>query len=900
MCDETTTRGFFRKMSLDYSARLFQNQNEIQKISSSPIPVPVPIERILLSSIALDGAESSVAHLLSNKTCCISLNPESLIAIGLGKSLMVISDCVRKMVFDSEIMNVLILGSSLKRICLFTEDTRMHLIDLKLEEMVEIQDSFLEKKIALSVAVSDYQAVVATECHALYIVSFVSSGSYPRKKPQLLISASESSLGSILELQMCENRYFLAILASKSLIILDMHNLEKPKLIHKIAFHPDSSSFCQFVFSTRLLLLSSGKFFLISWSSSTPPSQVELKVPDCMHSFLADCRSLHAVADNVVLVESQQDRELQLFQVWEDRVVNTCCGVRSFVLPRNSFIIRSFQSSFSVSDHSLRSFVYSKEKGIEIHKISVLKWTEIIQSLIHCERFGQVIPLMLGIQSGAVPPLIDETKDNILTSELVRMAARKYLKSEDFDLKTFGIFASNFFLLEEYLGTLSCVLPEMVLNGQVTVGSLTQLVVSRLVKEGENNCEQLDALLAKIILDKGPDLIDTNQIVRVALALDLKLTAVLVHVHLLHDVVFPLTFLQSDERLFYLYCLSNKLRYPTWTSSEEYPPINLAEIRPDILQSMRKENEDRFFNCLECDPELFTLFTKIGGISDSLIIYGIKSAVSRITLKEFFGVVSEKECLQILLKRGQISLFLKCLEYIDTTHEKGGFDPLVVFKQLLASNTCSDSEVSNFTESKFGRSLKLDQIVHVLLDHKRNGLAVKLLAERRDFDSASKIIHNLSKDEKPNLLVDYTQQFSSFLPSSDLCSLWTDLLAEEKTAILADSRIRNVLLAKVDLFPLVKASIDIQTQNKLISLINSSHDILEHASNVSAIDVGEQFAKLAKQDSMRNKGVSITASICHVCLDPLSDAKKQDLLLFSCGHIIHSLCGDTKACSVCV
>jgi hypothetical protein len=609
--------------------------------------------------------------------------------------------------------------------------------------------------------------------------------------------------------------------------------------------------------------------------------------------------AMHAIGANTILLEEKHaDLTTKLFHLvqidLETKKILFLSNAEPFLLPPSSLLLRSRTptSSFTI--------VSNPNKKLELHKVTVMKWMEIIHSLVHCEQFDQAMDLMAGLKEGSVPSLTDRNVDleDSFRGEGMIILCKKILKSEDLNLERFAIFASKFSgLLDLFLDPyLISTLPSLVISGTIpVVPCLTQTVVSRVVDSMRD--AELDVFLAKVVLENGPQLIDTNKIIRLAAALDLKLTTVLLHIYLLHDTFFPLNYLDHEEKLFYVFSMTRGLRYPCWDAPHAYQPpfakLLLEECRSDFVQTMMKEeNQDVFLDSIGFDMSLFTFLSKGHEVvSDALIVFGIKAAITETSLPEFFNnKIPQKKCIEILLRNGEIKLLLRCLDFV---HRDSDLLQIILNELLLANS--ADCEIELFL-SKFGGSLQLHTVTNLLIKHSKPHLAaLSMFAERRDFDSALKIIHQI--DHKLPVLVKFTSKFSHFLEPSHLVSLWAACLG---TPSHLTQDVRDLLLAKVDLISLVKACSDIQIQSKLIELIHSGLDLLQHASNLNALDVGEQFSSLAKQDSMRNKGISITATICHVCLDPICDSKRTDILLFSCGHIIHSSCGDSKICSVCV
>lgn len=888
----------FRSMSLRYSEKLLKTDKE-KKMDRK---ISIPIEKILIHSSPIEGSVRA----------CASWNNSVVVAVSLGKSVFIMSFLEEEhnnfqVQFDSTISSLLFASESL--LILFTDDLHIILIDLESgEEILRYPFSLGGDFNVAPVMVSSHKFVVTSACNALYLVTF-SAGPPWSMNHQLLIASSASSLGNVLDLRYNEAENLLAVLAQKSLIILHLDQHKPPSLAYKLAFPHNRttggpSCISSWLGCPSLVLFSSNEYFLISSRSSSPgASSFTQTRMDVEHSHpVVPPFAMHAVGANAILLEEQHaDLRRKIFHLvqidLETKKIQFLSNAEPFLLPPSSLVLRSRTptSSFTV--------VSNPNKKLELHKVSVMKWMEIIHSLVHCEQFDQAMDLMAGLKEGSVPSLTDRNEDleDSFRGEGMIILCKKILKSEDLNLERFAIFASKFSgLLDQFLDPyLISILPSLVISGTIpVVPCLTQTVVSRVVDSMElRRDDELDVFLAKVVLENGPQLIDTNKIIRLAAALDLKLTTVLLHIYLLHDTFFPLNYLDHEEKLFYVFSMTRGLRYPCWDAPHAYQPpfakLLLEECRSDFLQTMmKKENQDVFLDSIGFDMSLFTFLSKGHEVvSDALIVFGIKAAITETSLPEFFNnKIPQKNCIEILLRNGEIKLLLKCLDFV---HRDSDLLQIILNELLLANST--DCEIELFL-SKFGGSLQLGPVTNLLIKNNKPHLAaLSMFAERRDFDSAVKIIHQI--DHKLPVLVKFTSKFSHFLEPSCLVPLWAACLGN--TSHLTQD-VKDLLLAKVDLISLVQACSDIQIKSKLIELIHCSLDLLQHASNLNALDVGEQFSSLAKQDSMRNKGISITATICHVCLDPICDSKRTDILLFSCGHIIHSSCGDSKICSVCV
>jgi hypothetical protein len=222
-----------------------------------------------------------------------------------------------------------------------------------------------------------------------------------------------------------------------------------------------------------------------------------------------------------------------------------------------------------------------------------------------------------------------------------------------------------------------------------------------------------------------------------------------------------------------------------------------------------------------------------------------------------------------------------------------------IFTQLLTTN---DDQVVRFA-LKF--DLPMDDCVNSAIKSGRIDAAVKLLAKTKHVDRALSLIRQqMNSDEKTRLAVWITDRFAAKTNDPHKFNeLWQSM---DFSLLMTNTDVARCLsVSGIDLIMLATSVPDISAKAWLMKLYKHNLDLLAQASSVSALDVGMKFAFLAKTDCSRSKGIPVTASICHACLDPVTatskaTSRRPDLMLFSCGHIVHRSCGDQTGCPVCV
>jgi hypothetical protein len=264
--------------------------------------------------------------------------------------------------------------------------------------------------------------------------------------------------------------------------------------------------------------------------------------------------------------------------------------------------------------------------------------------------------------------------------------------------------------------------------------------------------------------------------------------------------------------------------------------------------------------------------------------------------------------LNILISRGDIETVLQILDQTDDASSLKKTEALQILERLVDSSAQAIDVVLKLI-SKFSDILPLNEALQVLQQTRRLDVSVALLAKRGDFDAAVTILRekmigsaDVQTDEVIRTIETLAKRYTPLCDEDVLVDIWTDLFTSSRIVDVAS--VAQVLPSGARLLQVIARLKGLGLQFGLLQIFEQRQALMIHAAAVSTVDVGRQFHVLAKQDIKRNRGTSVTASICHQCLDPLSSRSKKmsELLVFSCGHIVHSTCGDGlgKPCPVCI
>ena len=698
--------------------------------------------------------------------------------------------------------------------------------------------------------------------------------------------APTPSLGSVSDIAIAGS--FLLVAGSASVLILDMSTVEKPRVVFRLLRKGSKRDRVVWVSNTVAIVYGGEDSVILTKSPSGFDHSKCPHVPG----------SVVAVGASDVLILRDGDT-LRVAQLTSGNLQTLSTGHR---IPDLAEIAAAGHDIVSVSIKGKTASTVS----VDVHRSQLVKWRELVMSQLHAERFGDAITLLLALKRGQIPSLLDDPA-MLNEAAFIDPIIAKSIKSGDVPIAELVEFAATFAWLPKLIICASTsknsplpivyeTIVNMVVSGRLTPSLLTHDVVTGIVESSTSSTSHvtLDRFVAMVVLngvESGNLLIDTNRVVRAVTAMDLPISVVLLHVFLLHDLLFPLRYWVScgsmKEAYFYLSCVSRSVAYPTRSFAVTYPSDAVLEL----LQTEKSIAE----KLLVADPELFLLaignravlmedLRRAAGphaeLKSDVLLYSVRTAIQEGSISEFFSTNNKNDVIQILVNSGDIQTLLNVLDHV------GGSVPNLeaLLRQLVAS-TKNDEAILKFATS-FANDLDLE----LTLQLTGNDVGVKLLCLRGDFQRA------VARVDSVELAAFVTQNYANLVEENDMLDMWNRVIAD------AEDVTKNacVLMSAVDCAKLASAVTNLGIKLQLLKIFNSSQDLIAHATAVSAIDVGNQFAQLAKHDSARNKAVAVTASMCHVCLDPVRNSKRNDVMLFSCGHLVHVACGDTAACPVCV
>lgn len=210
---------------------------------SPSVPV-MPLERILFSQTETTKTALAVSQAADSAPVSLS---SSAISDGHGMTLVALSprgsDLVhiitssgtqRKFGFEKNIASIYWMGGSDDpHLVLCACDGEIAVLASGDKVVCRQSLGSIDKAVTLIRAVSATQCICATEDGSIFIISFSrNSKKIPTLNHQLLIAANPGTLGRINALSVTEG--FLGISSEKSVVVIDISVVEKPKLIFKM------------------------------------------------------------------------------------------------------------------------------------------------------------------------------------------------------------------------------------------------------------------------------------------------------------------------------------------------------------------------------------------------------------------------------------------------------------------------------------------------------------------------------------------------------------------------------------------------------------------------------------------------------------------------------------------
>ena len=858
---------------------------------------PVPIERILHTS---HGGLTSVSFFGQNQSPVVSdalytIGGDFVTAIACNETILVSIGSLKTTIrSDSIITNICLLSAEL--ILVFTASGVGLYPTTGGPRLAQHEISESRKTVNRVVPVSPTQVVASTTDGAVYIISWAVGNIISH---QLMIAPNEVSLGvEICGLAFRNQESLLTIIGSVAIIILDLTIVDKPKLVYKKTIRSVlSEDDAVWIDDSRLVLPNRG-LCLVRTGNGFDSTSIENR---------SICKKL---SDNILMLAGAPAADhisgITLGQIEPTGSIQALPGEHQ--LPGTDWMLLvPRQGVDGRLIFLVVAFRRSAELVVDIYKSEVMKWIEYVFSLSHSEKYLEAIDLLIQLRQGKLPLLAD-TLETLSDQSVIVGIVSKYLKNSSSDqirMDRVVVLASLFGLVEE-VGDIfetnsfslkkndfySCLI-HLVINRILPTTSLTQETVTRAITACTNS-PTIDSFVAMVIVKGGKGgevLVDTNKVVRIATANDWPESIVVIHTRLLHDHIFPLKYWLTTNRLdpdlaaYYLYCLSRCRRFPCMDiDSGEYSGVIRALIHEEqsTFESILSRDPNAVLDCIGWD------LSEVLG--NRFPVYAIKCAIAR------NEKVNVQLAIETLIKQSELSLILAILDK-DNGSPVSANELGLIFKQLVKADSMTDSQIIKFS-TKF--NLPLEDCLSVCLAASRSEVAVKLLGTKGEMDRAITLIEQEESSFEKKLDLATWLTSKSRKGDDSLIGLWASLLNDSHGGHLVTENVRaaRALACSVDVFLLASRVNCIAHKAWLMEIFKSTNRILQQAVNVSAIDVGTQFRILANNSSVKSKGISVTASICHSCLDPITTSKSS-LMLFSCGHIVHNHCGDRTACPVC-
>ena len=875
-----------------------------ESTAEKPPVIPVPVERVLLASHSNLSTVSFLGQSMNERkkifSDSITSSGEIITVVCSQQTVLISGSSGKTSLFTTPSCvtgGVVLLSPD--RMLLYT-DSGVLLYSINGTKLGEY--TLGNKLVVRAARVTDDTVIVTTADHAVYILTIQESKELSISH-QLMIAPSDSSLGKIFQLSLSTTG-LLAIVGSAAVLILDLAIVDQPKLLFKkVRKSPLMEEERGLWLGEKFLIPKRGTMFV-------PTAEgFETKTGG---SELASWETVIPISENVVALVKQG--KLTLGEIAGHNDIKILTSEELHALPnKGDCELLVPPGSQSIVVVSLRS-TGQNTVTVDVHCAQVVRWMEHVFSLSHSEKFCIAISLLFELVRGEIPLLMDSRETLADPTVIVGLVA-KFAKSPQFTEELPVRLSAACACLEEVADIFDSPalagrkkiffddILELVVRRVVPTTALTQQVVMRTIDVCLSH-PLIDDFIAVVIVrggDSGEVLVDTNQIVRIATARDFQKSIVLIHSYLLNDHLFPLKYwmladrVDMDEVCYYMHCLSAGRKFPCM----ELPFLEGSSVLKSLVQEETQLFEKLFFR----DPETvvesigfeFPEYVKIlasqhPDLKDVVSVYCTKCAVAK---GEKIDAIS---ALPNLIAKHELDLILQILE-----GESGSMfstaELMSVFKKLLNQDP---SQIVRFA-MKF--ELPVDQCVDACMQVGKDEVALRLLVKTKDTEGAVKLIHDEKEfAKKVDMAVWVTPRWAG--KEKSLSELWTKLLGDAQADLLLERvDVKAVLAGAVNVFALAEIAQNLKLKTWLMSIEHSRHQILKQAAVVSAQDVGKQFVVLANANSVKNRGISVTASICHSCLDPITttkQSKRNELLLFSCGHIVHSACGDRTGCPVCV
>ena len=818
------------------------------------------LSRILLGSIRTHLPDCPIQFATS---------PGGALCVSVGNSVYIFSSTngsfEKVHVFDFSVAGILFVSETLLA-CIVRGSV------VFLSNVGEVVGSCLSEVTSFCLVVSNTQLLVGTTSGNVYILTT------PSVTTQLLIKGG--GFGSVCAIAWTESVQLAAIALETAILVVSLVRTAGPRLVCKLPISgaPGKLFWCR---KGRLLVDDSSIWQLAGDDES-------------LERVAGNDAILTGVVGEVVLTGTAAEISLAELSI-DGRLSGSGSPHKLPGTPHALFV--SNGRIFALSVRAIDLLV-----SVDVHELQIVCWSAMVRSLVHADRLADTFSLILGLKKATIP-LFGNL--NVFENLDFRQILDKYLKlfpKFGADVLQFLSIMCEWSALEAYSVKKVDLkaLVELVVSGRVqnVPGELVSACLDMLTAENPPDIDSVQGFIVQTVLSQK-DTIDINSAIRICSTLDLPIANVVVHVYVLGDFQFAFDYLRVGGGLnFFLFSCTHATGYPVWRSELVGRPNSDTQSMGEKVLAicMLPENawklktlvgDPEFLNSIPFNFELFEYLWKLvphtnwDGLDD-IVVYGLKCAFECGEKMALYTRTVGKTNLQLvkLLVDRKSHLVGKFIGAMDGSSPKPAIDPNTVLEIL--SHLCVSE--STAVVLAFLDRFPVENVVEFFKQTKPL-LALIVLGERRRFDEMVPIMRNCDDVDTLTLI---TNKFGKYFNPADLVDFWA-------------TKNYQVLPNNVDLVKLLQRVTSSKIQSAVFKRIQEQNTLNIKAKHLASFDVGEQFSLLAKQNK-KNRGITVTATICHACLDPLISSHPGKIQLYSCEHIVHSRCCDEIGgkCPVCL
>jgi hypothetical protein len=240
--------------------------------------------------------------------------------------------------------------------------------------------------------------------------------------------------------------------------------------------------------------------------------------------------------------------------------------------------------------------------------------------------------------------------------------------------------------------------------------------------------------------------------------------------------------------------------------------------------------------------------------------------------------------------RGSINgkIFLKIFDQIDLSP---GPENEIVIESVLKTDGLPIDVLVPLFEKKFVQTIGLTPVIDILKSKGRIDVLVLVLEKRGAIDWIVEVMRESSLSlNLVNAFRQITKNSGILFSCQCLAEIWVRIFNSQHGHDVLSPDQDLSWINKIDVLYVAKNCTNMSIVKILVSHLRERQEILTRSLSISAVDVGTEFNDLIRKKD-KGKGISSTATICHVCLDPLLGKRtSKKICFFSCGHLAHYSC----------